>query len=379
MKVVIAPDSFKESLSAEAVAAAVAEGVRKAFPNAEIVTVPMADGGEGTLSAVLASVGGELQYTRVSGPLGTEVMASWGWLADTRTAVIEMAEASGLHLVPAGQRDATRTSTYGTGQLIQAALQAGAHRIIMCFGGSATNDGGVGMLQALGAKFLCESGIELPPGGLALQQLAGVDLAGMDSRLQDVQFEVACDVDNPLTGEKGASHVFGPQKGATPSQVVELDSALGIYADVVANLMGKDERNSPGTGAAGGTGFAAKAFLDASFRPGVQLIAELAGLAEAVEGANLVITGEGKLDRQTFFGKTPAGVAAVAKAAGVPTIAIAGTLGEGYQQLREIGICAAFSITAGPMTLEHACSNAAELLRDRAFDVMSVWALSGAR
>ena len=249
----------------------------------------------------------------------------------------------------------------------------------MGFGGSATNDGGVGMLQALGAKFLCESGTELPPGGLALQRLASIDLTGLDSRLQDVRFEVACDVDNPLTGEKGASHIFGPQKGATPFQVLELDSALGVYADIAANLLGKDERNSPGAGAAGGIGFAAKAFLDASFRPGVQLIAELAGLAEAVKGADLVITGEGKLDQQTLFGKTPAGVAAVAKTAGVPTIAIAGTLGEGYQQLREIGIYAAFSITAGPMTLDYACSNAAALLRDRAFDVMSVWALSAAK
>ena len=375
MKVVIAPDSFKESLSAEAVAAALAEGVRKAFPNAEIVTVPMADGGEGTVAAVLAAAGGELRSTQVTGPLGTEVTASWGWLANTRAAVIEMAEASGLHLVPVGQRDATRTSTYGTGQLVQAALQAGAHRIIMGFGGSATNDGGVGMLQALGAKFLCDAGTELQPGGLALQQLARIDLSGVDSQLQNVRFEVACDVDNPLTGEKGASHVFGPQKGATPSQVRELDSALGVYADIAASLLGKDVRNSPGAGAAGGIGFAAKAFLNASFRPGVQLIAELAGLAEVVKGADLVITGEGKLDQQTFYGKTPAGVAAVAKAAGVPTIAIAGTLGEGYQLLREIGICAAFSITSGPMTIEHACTNAADLLSDRAFDVMNVWAL----
>lgn len=375
MKFVIAPDSFKESLSAEGVAAALAEGVRKAFPDADIVSVPMADGGEGTVAAVLAATGGESRSTLVSGPLGNVVTATWGWIAHTRTAVIEMAEASGLHLVPAGQRDATLASTFGTGQLVQAALQAGAHRIIMGFGGSATNDGGVGMLRALGARFLGESGTELPAGGLALQHLTNIDLEGLDPRLQHVQFEVACDVDNTLTGENGASHVFGPQKGASPSQVRELDLALGVYADVAAELLGKDERNAPGAGAAGGIGFAAKAFLNADFRPGVQLVADLAGLADAVQGADLVITGEGKLDRQTLFGKTPAGVAAVASAAGVPTIAIAGTLGQGYQQLREIGIVAAFSIASGPMSLEYACANAAELLRDRAFDVMSVWGL----
>ncbi|MBM5459040.1 glycerate kinase [Pseudomonas sp. P66] len=378
MKVVIAPDSFKESLSAECVAQALAEGVRQAFPDAEVVCVPMADGGEGTVAAVLAATGGELRSNQVQGPLGSEVTATWGWLAETRTAVIEMAEASGLHLVPATKRDATQASTYGTGQLVQAALQAGAQRIIMGFGGSATNDGGVGMLRALGARFLCGQGKELPDGGLALQRLEAIDLAGLDRRLQEVHFEVACDVDNTLTGEKGASHVFGPQKGASPTQVLELDSALGAYADITAELLGKDERNFPGAGAAGGIGFAAKAFLNASFRPGVQLVAELAGLAAAVQGADLVITGEGKLDQQTLFGKTPAGVAAVASAAGVPTIAIAGTLGQGYQQLREIGIYAAFSITSGPMSLEHACLNAAELLRDRAFDVMSVWGMGRA-
>lgn len=375
MKIVIAPDSFKESLSAQGVAAALAEGVRKAFPDAEIVSVPMADGGEGTVAAVLAATGGDLRSNRVSGPLENEVTAKWGWLADSRTAVIEMAEASGIHLVPASQRDATRASTFGTGQLIQAALQAGAHRIIMGFGGSATNDGGAGMLSALGAKFLCAAGNELPPGGQALQRLAKIDLSGLDPRLQEVRFDVACDVDNTLTGAQGASHVFGPQKGASPAQVLELDAALGNYADVTAELMGKDERHFPGAGAAGGIGFAAKAFLKANFRPGVQLVADLAGLAAAVQGADLVITGEGKLDQQTLFGKTPAGVAAVATTAGVPTIAIAGTLGQGYQQLREIGIIAAFSITSGPMSLEHACSNAADLLRDRAYDVMSIWAL----
>ncbi|HHX6290510.1 glycerate kinase (plasmid) [Pseudomonas nitroreducens] len=376
MKVVIAPDSFKESLSAELVAEAIAAGVRDAIPDAEIVCIPMADGGEGTVDAVLAATGGERRTNTVRGPLGAEVSATWGWLQETKTAVIEMAAASGIHLVPAAQRDATRASTYGTGQLVLQALDAGAQRIIMGFGGSATNDGGTGMLRALGARFLSVSGEAIEEGGLALQSLGQIDLSLMDKRLQKTRFDVACDVDNPLTGPKGASHVFGPQKGASPDQVLQLDKALGAYADVAAELLGKDVRDFPGAGAAGGIGFAARAFLNADFRPGVQLVADLSGLSKAVQGADLVITGEGKLDEQTLHGKTPAGVAAVASAAGVPTVAIAGTLGKGYQRLREVGIAAAFSITSGPMTLESACSGAAELLRERASDVMQVWGIA---
>lgn len=378
MKVVIAPDSFKESLSAELVAEAIAQGVRDAVPEAEIVCVPMADGGEGTVDAVLAAAGGERRISIVHGPMGYEVKAPWGWLPESNTAVIEMAAASGLHLVPVTERDATRASTYGTGQLVLQALDAGAQRIIMGFGGSATNDGGAGMLRALGARFLDAAGLEIGEGGLALRSLQQIDLSGMDERLQEVRFDVACDVDNPLTGTKGASHIFGPQKGASPQQVLALDEALGAYADVVAELFGQDVRDFPGAGAAGGIGFAAKAFLLAEFRPGVQLVADLSGLSHAVQGADLVITGEGKLDEQTLYGKTPAGVAAVASAVGVPTVAIAGTLGVGYQRLRDIGITAAFSITSGPMTLETACAETAKLLRDRASDVMQVWCIARA-
>ncbi|KAF1052988.1 MAG: Glycerate 2-kinase [Stenotrophomonas maltophilia] len=378
MKIVIAPDSFKESLSAAQVAEAIAAGVRDCLPDAEIICVPMADGGEGTVDAVLAASGGERRFSEVRGPLGAPVQAAWGWLPETRTAVIEMAEASGLHRVPAGERDATRASTYGTGQLVREALDAGAERIIMGFGGSATNDGGSGMLRALGVRFQDAEGVELEEGGLALQGLQRIDLAALDERLQRVRVDVACDVDNPLTGPKGASHVFGPQKGASPAQVLELDKALGNLADVCAQALGRDQRNVPGAGAAGGIGFAALTFLQAHFRPGVQLVAELSGLAQAMQGADLVITGEGRLDEQTLHGKTPAGVAALARAAGAPTVALAGSLGKHYQRLREIGIVAAFSITSGPMPLEQACADAATLLRERASDLMQVW-LTAAR
>jgi glycerate kinase len=376
MKIVIAPDSFKESLSAECVAHAIAAGVRDAMPDAEIVCVPMADGGEGTLDAVLAAAEGERRYSEVEGPLGQLLSAHWGWLPGTQTAVIEMAAASGIHLVAPADRDVCKASTYGTGQLIVEAIESGAQRIILGFGGSATNDGGSGMLHALGALFLDKSGAEIARGGLDLQRLHNLELGALDERIQGITFEVACDVDNPLCGPKGASYVFGPQKGATSAQVQALDSALAHYADICTSKFGHDERGFKGAGAAGGIGYAAKVFLNASFRPGIELIADLLNLAGAVQGADLVITGEGKIDEQTLCGKTPAGVAAIALAAGVPTIAIAGSLGAGYQSLRSIGIKAAFSITSGPMTLEAACSGAAELLRDRSSDIMRLWLLA---
>ncbi|WP_249673500.1 glycerate kinase [Pseudomonas abieticivorans] len=375
MKIVIAPDSFKDSLSAAGVAAAIAQGVAQALPEAQIVQCPMADGGEGTMDAILAACDGQCRSLSVEGPLGAPVLARWGWLADSATAIIEMAEASGLQLLKHAERDATLTSTFGTGQLIGAALDAGAKRIILAIGGSATNDAGTGMLRALGLGLLDAQDRPLAKGGLALAQARRLCVAQMDPRLAQVRFEVAADVSNPLCGPNGASHIFGPQKGANPGQVLALDSALGHFADLCAQALQHDVRDQPGSGAAGGMGFAAKAFLGATFRPGVEVVAELTGLAEAMTGADLVITGEGRLDSQTLNGKTPLGVARVAQAQGVPVIVIAGTLGEGYEHLYEHGIHAAFSVTSGPMTLEQACRNAAPLLRDRARDVMRVWAL----
>lgn len=376
MKIVIAPDSFKDSLSAQGVAQAVASGLREVWPDAQLMECPMADGGEGTIEAVLAACGGQWMTTDVSGPLGQPVQAQWGWLADTRTAIIEMAMASGLQLLTLAQRDATVTTTYGTGQLITAALDAGAQRVILAIGGSATNDAGSGMLSALGAGFLDDNDQPLPPGGLALSKVARIDLGSLDARLKEVRFEVAADVNNPLCGPNGASHVFGPQKGASPEKVLALDAALAHFAEQSACVLGRDDSEQPGSGAAGGMGFAAGAYLNASFRPGVEVVADLTGLAQALEGADLVITGEGRFDAQTLRGKTPFGVAKIAQRQRVPVIVLAGTLGDGYADLYEHGISAAFALSSGPMTLEQACASAATLLHDRARDLARVWRLA---
>ncbi len=376
MKVVIAPDSFKESLSAAEVAVAIAAGLREVWPQAELLCRPMADGGEGTVVALLAATGGEYRECVVRGPLGEPVTAQWGWIAGSRSAVIEMAAASGLHLVPPARRDVLSACTYGTGELIRAALDAGAERIVLGFGGSATNDGGSGMLRALGARFEDAAGSPLPPGGAALAQLARIDLSGLDPRLAQVDFEVACDVDNPLCGPRGASQVFGPQKGATPEQVRQLDAALARFADVCTQTLGRDDRDLPGSGAAGGIGFAARSFLGASFRPGIELVAEVSGLEQALIGADLVITGEGRIDLQTLHGKTPMGVASIAKRHGVPVVALAGMLGEGYQQLYGHGIDAAFSLAPGPISLADALAEAPRLLRQRAADIARLWQLA---
>lgn len=270
MKIVIAPDSFKDSLDAAGVARAIAAGLSEAWPEAELVECPMADGGEGTMEVILAASRGELRRQTVRGPLGQYVEAGWGWLPQSRTAIIEMAQASGLQQVPTGQRDACRSSTWGTGELIAAALDAGARRVVLAIGGSATNDAGSGMLRALGLRLLDADGQALEEGGLALAKLAHIDASGLDPRLAGVQFEVAADVDNPLCGANGASAIFGPQKGANPQQVEALDHALNHFADHCALLLGADVRDYPGCGAAGGMGFAARAFMDAQFRPGVE-------------------------------------------------------------------------------------------------------------
>lgn len=376
MKIVIAPDSFKDSLSAEAVANAIARGLAEVWPDAKLVKCPMADGGEGTVESILAACEGELRSATVQGPLGTQVDAHWGWLPDNHTAIIEMAEASGLQLVPVGQRDACISSTFGTGELIRAALDAGAQRIILAIGGSATNDAGAGALQALGVRLLDAQGQTLQTGGLALAQLAQIDLSEMDPRLAGVRFEIAADVNNPLCGPQGASAIFGPQKGASVEQVQQLDQALGHFAGLCAQALGKDLRDEPGSGAAGGLGFAAKAFLGAQFRAGVEVVADLVSLEEAVRDADLVITGEGRFDAQTLRGKTPFGVARIARQQGVPVIVIAGTLGEGYQQMYEHGVDAAFALASGPMTLEQACADAPRLLQDRARDIARVWRIA---
>ena len=373
MKVVIAPDSFKESLSAAEVASAIAAGLREVWPHAELLCRPMADGGEGTVDALLAATGGEYRESRVRGPLGAPLLAHWGWLPAERCALIEMAAASGLQRVPPAERDVLRACSHRTGELIRAAVDAGAVRIVLGLGGSATNDGGSGMLRALGVHLEDAAGRPLPPGGAALAQLARIDASGLAPRLAGVAVEVACDVDNPLCGPRGASAVFGPQKGADAAQVTQLDAALARFADCCATALGRDERERPGSGAAGGMGFAARTFLQASFRPGIELVAEVAGLEAALAGADLAITGEGRLDRQTLHGKTPLGVAALARRHGVPVVALAGSLGDGYQALYRHGIAAAFSLVPGPLGLAEALAEAPRLLRERAADLARLW------
>lgn len=373
MKIVIAPDSFKESLSAAGVARALARGLRQALPEAELIECPLGDGGEGTLDAVLAATDGEVREAQVTGPLGEAVTARWGWLAEQRTAFVEMASASGLELVPKARRDVGVATSRGTGELLQAALDAGAERLVLAIGGSATNDGGAGLLQALGARLLDAQGQALAPGGAALANLASIDLAALHPRLAEVAVVIAADVDNPLCGPQGASHIFGPQKGASPEQVQELDGALAHFATITAATLGRDVREQPGAGAAGGVGFAALAFLGATFGPGIEVVADLVGLEEALVGADLALTGEGRLDGQTLRGKTPAGVLRLAQRQGVPVVAVAGSLGEGYNALYEQGLAAAFSLVPGPLSLDEALAQAEVLLERTARDIGRLW------
>lgn len=373
MKIVIAPDSFKESLSAAGVASALARGLRQALPEAEVIECPLGDGGEGTLDAVLAATGGEVREARVTGPLGEPVTARWGWLAEQRTAFVEMASASGLELVPKARRDVRVATSHGTGELLRAALDAGAERLVLAIGGSATNDGGAGVLQALGVRLLDGQGQALAPGGAALASLASLNLTDLHPRLAAVEVVIAADVDNPLCGPQGASQIFGPQKGASPEQVRELDAALAHFATVTAATLGRDVSEQPGAGAAGGVGFAALGFLQATFRPGIEVVAELVGLEEALQDADLAVTGEGRLDGQTLRGKTPAGVLRLAQRHGVPVVAVAGSLGEGYDALYQQGLAAAFSLVPGPLSLEEALAQAEGLLERTARDIGRLW------
>lgn len=375
-KIVIAPDSFKESLSAMDVAKAIEAGFREIYPQVHYVCVPMADGGEGTVEAMVAATGGQIITTPVTAPLGNKVDSFFGLLGDGETAVVEMAAASGLHLVPTAQRDPRITTSYGTGELILAALERGVKAIIIGIGGSATNDGGAGMMQALGARFLDGEGRELAPGGAALARLERLDLSALDPRLAQVSVTAACDVDNPLCGEKGASAVFGPQKGATPEMVSELDTALRRFGEQLEAATGKAIISAPGAGAAGGMGAALLGMLNAELRPGIEIVIESLGLAQAVRDADLVITGEGRLDSQSIHGKTPVGVARVAKQFQRPVVAIAGSLTPDYQIVHEHGIDAAFSVIDRIVTLQEALDDAERNLRVIARNVAALWHLA---
>lgn len=366
MRVVVAPDSYKGSVSAVGVAAALERGVLRVFPQAEVRKIPIADGGEGTVEALVTATGGKIRQERVRGPLGEAVEAYWGILGDGETAVIEMAAASGLPLVPQDRRDPRITTTYGTGELIRAALDAGLRRIIIGIGGSATNDGGTGVAQALGAKFLAADGAELPPGGGALGKLKTMDLSGLDSRLAATEITVACDVDNPLCGSRGASAVFGPQKGATPAMVAELDTALAHFAECAQAATERDVAELAGAGAAGGLGAGLLFFTPAKLRPGVEIVLEAVKFAEVVKDAAFVITGEGRTDFQTAYGKAPVGVAKVAKQFDVPVFCISGGLGDGADDVLVQGIDATMSICSRPLSLDECMRDGSSLIEEAA-------------
>ena len=369
MQILIAPDSFKESLSALQVAQAIAAGFREVFPEARYRLLPMADGGEGTVQALVDATGGRLRERMVTGATGRPIPACYGLAADNSLAFIEMAAASGLEAVPPAERDPRSATSHGTGELIADALDAGARRFVIGLGGSATNDGGAGMLQALGVRLLDADGLDLPRGGAALARLQRIDASGLDPRIAQCRIDVACDVTNPLLGPRGASAVFGPQKGATPAMVAELDACLQRLAERLRDDLGQDVAEVPGTGAAGGMGAALLAVLGAQLRPGSEVVADALGLDAAVREADLVITGEGRTDGQTVHGKAPIGVARVAARHGVPVVGLSGALTPDSSAVHAHGIAAVFSAVRSVCTVEEALRDAAANVRATARNI----------
>jgi glycerate kinase len=363
MKILVAPNAFKEALSAKEAGEAIKGGLLRALPNSDIVVLPIADGGDGTIEVLVEATNGEFIEKEVTGPLGERVVAKFGILGDGETAVIEMARSSGLALVPKEKRNPAITTTYGVGELIRSALERGAKRILVGIGGSATNDGGAGMAQALGAKLLDKDGNELPFGGLALKDLASIDISNFHPLAKECEVIVMADVKNPLCGPEGASYVYGPQKGGTKELIEELDRALFNFAQVIKRDLGKDILNLPGAGAAGGLGGGLVAFLNARLRPGIDVVLEKLNIEERLKGVDIVISGEGKIDGQTIFGKGPAGIAKKAKEKAIPVILLGGAVDEDADILRKEGLVdALFSITRGPITLEESIRQTREQL-----------------
>lgn len=375
MKIVIAPDSFKGCLNAFNVALAMKRGVRRVYPESHMDLIPMADGGEGTVEAILAAVKGRMVEVRVKDPLGRLRSASYGLIDHDKTAIIEMAAASGLPLLRVEERDPRITTTQGTGDLIKDALDRGVKKILLGIGGSATNDGGSGLAVALGVKLLDAQGKELPPGGAALVNLEKIDLSELDPRLSEVQFEVACDVQNPLCGPEGASSVYGPQKGAKPEDIRVLDEALFNFGEKLSAVSGINLLELPGGGAAGGLGAGLVGFLGAKLRPGSQMILEVANAEEKIRHADLVLTGEGMTDFQTAYGKVPVGVAALAQKYEVPVLVISGAVEGLPDLLSDHGVSCCFSVAEGPGTLEEAFSKGEEQLERAVWRILTVWKL----
>jgi glycerate 2-kinase len=379
MKIVVAPNALKGSCTASAAAAALATGVARALPDAELVQVPVADGGDGLVDVISQALRGESRPYRVTGPGFAPVDAELTWIAAQRTAVLEMALASGLALLAEADRDPAATTTLGTGELMRHALALGAEKLVVGIGGSATNDGGIGMAAALGYRFLDRAGEPIVPVGGNLSLIDRIDFAGVDARLAAVRVEAICDVDNPLTGPAGASAIYAPQKGATPEQVALLDVGLAHLAEVIQRDLDVDCRDIPGAGAAGGLGAGLMAFCGAELRPGAEVVLELVELDRHLTGADLVLTAEGRIDGQTRFGKAPGAVAAHAARLGVPCIAIAGSIGEDAAALHDAGILAIFSLCPGPITLTQAQNDVHELLARAAEQAVRAFCAGSAR
>lgn len=372
MKIIIAPDSFKESLTALEAANAIEEGFKAVFPDAEYVKVPMADGGEGTVQSLVDATKGKIETLVVQGPLGKPVEGFYGISGDGTVAIIEMAAASGLQLVPPSQRNPLITSTWGTGELIQDALNKGVKEILIGLGGSATNDGGAGMIQCLGGELLDNKGQQIVLGGGGLADLTYISLAKLNPQLKEVKIKVACDVDNPFTGATGASYIYGFQKGGTIEQVEQLDQNLIHFAHLIRHDLNKDIEFIAGAGAAGGLGGALMAFLDAKLQNGGEIVSELVGLEEKIRDADLVITGEGGINHQTIYGKTPICVSKIAQRYEVPVIAIAGRLSSNYGSVHDHGVTAAFSILSEITSLETALEMGYENIKQTTQNIASV-------
>lgn len=372
MKILVAPDSFKHSLSASKVAEHIKAGLHKAKADAEVITIPLSDGGEGLVHALINATKGKIYTTTVKDPLRRPVKSFFGILGDGKTAAIEMAAASGIELITEEERDPLITSTYGTGQLIKEALEKGCNNIIIGIGGSATNDGGAGMAQALGVKLLDKEGREIGPGGGELKKLSTIDTSGLDERIKHCRITAACDVTNPLTGKNGASFVYGPQKGGSQPVLKELDKNLVHYAAIIHKNLNIDIKEVPGSGAAGGLGAGLLAFLNAELISGFNVVKEVVNLEKHIATSDFIISGEGQIDSQSFFGKTPMGVAKLAKQYDKPVILIAGSIGEGIDKLYDQGVDAVFSIINKPMSLEEAINNAAVLIEHCSENVMRI-------
>lgn len=368
MRAVIAIDSLKGSLSSIEAGQAIAEGIRKADAKADVVIRPLADGGEGTVEALVCGMNGTLQHVKVTGPLGESVVCEYGIIAETKTAVIEMSGAAGITLVPDAKKNPLYTTTYGVGEVIRDAIEKGCRRFIVGVGGSATNDGGIGMLQALGYGFLNKDGQQVPFGAIGLKELETITDTYVLPELAECEFKIACDVTNPLCGENGCSAVYGPQKGANPSMIMEMDKWLRYYAALAREKFPKADLNEPGTGAAGGLGFAFLTFTNAVLESGIKIVLEETKLESYVKGADVVVTGEGRLDFQTAMGKAPVGVAGLAKKFDIPVLAFAGSVTKDATECNKNGIDAFFPILRGISTLEEAMKpeNAKQNLTDTA-------------